>query len=91
MHIDMGDDGRNSVLDITLKYVVYVLGLKKNLVSVSMSEDYGYDVIFRKGKDFLHHIATGQEKKIGVRVKNLYMLDVEDCASLSIKVEKVQS
>ena len=71
MHIEMGDDGRYSVTDIdtvtfqrefgsplTLKYVMYVLGLKKNLVSVSMLEDHGYDVIFIKGTDFLHHIAS---------------------------------
>ena len=36
---------------------VYVPGFKKNLVSVAMLEDCGYDVIFSKGKDFLHHIA----------------------------------
>ena len=49
MHIEMGDDGRYSTTDIsivsfkresgsslTLKYVMYVLGLKKNLVLVSM-------------------------------------------------------
>jgi hypothetical protein len=104
MHIEMGDDGRYSVTDIgtvtfqresgsplTLKDVMYVLGLKKNLVSVAMLEDHGYDVIFSKGKAFLHHIATGQVKWIRVRVKNLYKLDVEDCVALSTKAEKVQS
>ena len=69
---------------------MYVLGLKKNLVSASMLEDHGYDVIFRKGKAFLHHIALGQVKRIEVWVKKLYKFDVEDCASLSTKVEKVQ-
>ena len=71
MHIEMGDDGRYRRTDIetvtfqresssplTLKYVMYVLGLKKNLVSVSMLEDHGYDVIFSKGKSFLRHIAS---------------------------------
>jgi hypothetical protein len=42
---------------------MYVPGLKKNLVSVSMLEDRGYDVIFSKGKAFLHHIASGQVKQ----------------------------
>jgi len=65
--------------------------LKKNLVSVAMLKDCGYDVIFSKGKDFLHHIASRQVKWIRVRVKNLYKLDVEDCATLNTKVEKVQS
>ena len=104
MHIKMGDDGRykktnidtvtfqrESSSPLTLKDVMYVLGLKKNLVSVAMLEDHGYDVIFNKGKAFLHHIASGKVKQIRVWVKNLYKLDVEDCASLSTKVEKVQS
>ena len=37
--------------------VMYVPGLKKNLVSVMMLEDKGYDVVFSKGKVFLRHIA----------------------------------
>ena len=102
MHIEMGDDGRYSASNIgnvtfqgecssplTLKDVMYVLGLKNNLVSISMLENYGYDVIFRKGKAFLRHIASGQEKWIEVRMKNLYKLDVEDCVELSMKAEKV--
>ena len=41
-------------------------------------EDHGYDVIFRKGKVFLRHIAMTQMKHIGVWVKNLYVLEVPD-------------
>ena len=72
MHIEMGDDWRYSVLGVgtvafqrengaplTLTDVMYVLGLKKNLVSVVMLEDKGYDVVFSKGKAFLRHIAMG--------------------------------
>eukprot|EP00253_Pinus_taeda_P012445 PITA_12445 len=75
MHIEMGDNRR----------------LKKNLVSVVMLEDKGYDVVFSKGKAFLRHIATGQTKRIGIWVKNLYKLGVDDYATLSTKVELVQS
>ena len=84
MHIDMGDDGRYSATGIgtvtfqrqsgkpfILKYFMHVPGLKKNLVSVAMLEDLGYDVIFSEGKVFLHHKATTQVKNIGVHVKNL--------------------
>ena len=70
---------------------MYVPCLKKNLVSISMLEDTGYDVILSKGKAFLHHISTGQVKRIGIRVKNLYKLEIEDCVSLSTKEKKVQS
>ena len=104
MHIEMSDDERYSVTRIgkvtferhsgksfILKYVRHVSGLKNNLVYVAMLEDRGYDVIFNEGKVFLRHNATGQVKKIGIRVKNLYKLDVEYFSSLTMKVEKVES
>ena len=69
---------------------MYVPGLKKNLVSVTMLDEKGYDVFFSKGKAFLRHIATGQTKRIGIRVKNIYKLEVDDCAALSMKAELVQ-
>ena len=66
MLIEMGDDGRYSATGIgtitfetesgkpfLLKYVMHVPGLKKNLVSVAMLEDRGYDVVFSDGKTFL--------------------------------------
>jgi len=73
MHIEMGDHKRYSATDIgivifqresrsplKLKDVRYVSGLKKNLISVAMLEDHGYNVIFSKGKAFLRYIAIGQ-------------------------------
>ena len=75
MRIEMGNDGKYHALGegtvvfqrehgdpLTLIDVKYVLGLKKNLVSVAMLEDKGYDVVFSKGKAFLRHIGTGQTK-----------------------------
>ena len=44
---------------ITLIDVKYVPGMKKNLVSIAMLEDKGYDVVFNKGKVFLRHITMG--------------------------------
>ena len=79
MHIEMGDDGRYSATRIgtftferesgnpfLLKEVMHVPGLKKNLVSVAMLEDKGYDVVFCEGKAFLRHKKTSQTKKIGI-------------------------
>ena len=79
MHMEMGDNGsyiktdidivtfqRHSGSPLTLRDAMYVPGLKKNLVFVAMLEDRGYDVIFSKGKAFLHHIAIRQVKRIGV-------------------------
>eukprot|EP00253_Pinus_taeda_P024680 PITA_24680 len=75
MQIEMGNDGeyhvsgegtivfqRENGATLTLTDVKYVLGLKKNLVSIAMLEDKGYDVVFSKGKVFLRHIGTGQTK-----------------------------
>ena len=55
---------------------MHVLGLKKNLTSVAMLEDKGYEVVFSEGKVFLRHKATGQVKKFGIREKNIYRLEV---------------
>jgi len=68
---------------------MFIPSLKKNIVTVVVLEDCGYDVIFNKGKEFLRHIATRQVKDFGVRVKNLYKLDVEDCVSLRKKEDKI--
>lgn len=64
MHIEMGDDGKYSVIGLgtitfqrehgaplTLNNFMNVPGLRKNLVSITMLEDKGYDVIFSKGKE----------------------------------------
>jgi len=83
--------GVPGVVALLLQYWSPPPGLKKNLVSVAILEDKGYDVVFGKGKAFLRHIAMGQTKKIGIRVKNLYKLEVDDCAALSTKAKLVQS
>eukprot|EP00253_Pinus_taeda_P002825 PITA_02825 len=100
----MGDDGKYRVsgegivvfqrehgAPLTLTNVKYVPRLKKNLVSVVMLEEKGYDVVFSKGKAFPRHIATGQTKRIGIRVKNPYKLEVDDCDALSSNAKLVQS
>jgi hypothetical protein len=73
---------RESGKPFQLKNVMHVPGLKKNLVSVAMLEDRGYDVVFSDGKSFLRHKATGQVKKIGIQVKNIYMLEVDGCGAM---------
>eukprot|EP00253_Pinus_taeda_P003716 PITA_03716 len=68
-HQDGGDE-RYNVTDIgtitfqrelsfplMLMDFMYILGLKKNLVSIAVLEDRGYDAFFNKGKSFLRHIA----------------------------------
>lgn len=56
--------------------VMYVSGLKNNLIFVAVWEVRGYDVVFSKSKSFLKHVAAGQVKHIGVIMKNIYKLKV---------------
>ena len=70
---------------------MHVPGLKKNLVSVAMLEDLGYDVVFSEGKAFLRHKATRNVNKIKVCVNNLYKLDVDGFAALRSKSDEVVS
>ena len=49
---------RESGNTLHLKGVLYVPGLKKNLVSVVILEDKGYDVTFSRGKAYLQHLAS---------------------------------
>ena len=70
---------------------MHVSGLKKFLVFVDVLEDHGYDVVFSKGKAFLKHVSTGKVKKNGVRVKNIYNLEVDACSALSSMEKKNQS
>eukprot|EP00253_Pinus_taeda_P029106 PITA_29106 len=94
----MGDDGRYSATGIStisferesgkpfiLKELMHVLGLKKNLISMAMLEDKGYDVVFSEGKAFLCSKTTGETWKIGVRVKNLYKLHVDGCSTMAFR------
>ena len=46
-----------------LKDVMHVPGLKKNLVSVAMLEDKGYDIVFSEGKAFLRHSDNGSNQE----------------------------
>ena len=55
---------------------MHVPSLKKNLISVAMLEDKGYEVVFSEGKVFLRYKATGQVKKVGISANNLYILEV---------------
>ena len=74
-----------------LKDVMHVTGLKNNLVLVAMLEDRGYDVVFSDGKYFLRHKKMGQNKRIGIRVKNLYKLEVDGCIAMVGKEEELVS
>ena len=56
-----------------------------------MLEDRGYDVVFSSCKAYLQHKEMGQVKNIWIRVKNLYMMEVDGFNAMIDKAEKVVS
>jgi hypothetical protein len=74
-----------------LKDVMHVLGMKKNVFSIAMLEDRGYDVAFNHGKSFLRHKTMVQVKRIGIQVKNIYKMEESVYATMMGKTEKVVS
>jgi hypothetical protein len=56
--------------------VLYVLGLKKNLISVSTIKDRGYEVVFRDGQVLMYTKGSNitSTKVIEIRHKKLYRL-----------------
>ena len=67
---------RESMSPMVLRDVLYVLGLKKNLVSISMIEDQGLGVSFLDGHVhvFPKTVRPSASYTIGVRCRKLYKL-----------------
>jgi hypothetical protein len=89
MEISLGDDSivrvvghgtvtfqRESMPPISFRDVLYIPGLKKNLISVSTLQDRGLEVSFRGTEVLIHpkgsRLTSGQV--IGVRDGELYRL-----------------
>ena len=76
---------RESMQPMYLRDVLYVPGLKKNLVSVSMIEDRGFGVYVLDGKVHIFSKSAGPSvsRVIGVRCGKLYKLLFEPHHALS--------
>ena len=63
--------------------VCYVLGLEKNLISVSTIEDRGLEVLFRGGRVYIlpRGANFASAKVIGTRIGKLYKLDFQPMAT----------
>jgi len=73
------------------KDVFFVPRLKKKILSISMIEDRGYDVMFRNGQVLIHPEEASPDiaMAIEIRERNLYMLmgnDVQDLVHDSDKL-----
>jgi hypothetical protein len=76
---------RESLPPMLLREVLYVPGLKKNLVSVSAIEERGYEVLFRDGQVLLFPKVSNitLTKVIGTRHEKLYKLMFQPESALS--------
>jgi hypothetical protein len=97
LHVVLGDDARYNVrgvgsstfqldLEMQLKLkVLYVPGMKINLVSISALEDKGYKITFLEGRVLAWHKDShiNSSKVIGVRENNLYKLTIKPAQDLS--------
>lgn len=65
---------RESLPSLIVSEVLNVLGLKKNLISMSTIKDKGYEVTFKGGQVIMYPIGSSIElgKVIGVRHKKLH-------------------
>jgi hypothetical protein len=74
----------DSNMELQLKEVLYVPGMKRNLVSISALKDKGYKITFSKGRVLLwhkdSHIISAQV--IGVRENNVYRLSIKPVKAL---------
>nr|XP_012575063.1 uncharacterized protein LOC105852845 [Cicer arietinum] len=77
--IGIGDIGNESTT--VIKNVLYVEGLKHNLLSISQLCDKGFQVSFSSQSCIIEHKDDKNIKLIGDRINNIYMLDFNSVPS----------
>ena len=79
---------RKSLPPLKVKEVLYVPGLKKNLIFMSTIEDQGYEVTFRRGQAIMYPIRGSIDlgKVIGVRHRRLYRFAFQPLRALMSSV-----
>ena len=60
-----------------IKNVLYVNGLKHNLLSISQLCNKGFKIEFNKNCCLICEAISGQVVHIGKRIGNIYMLNIE--------------
>jgi hypothetical protein len=97
LHVVLGDDARYNVrgvgtstfqldsdMQLKLEEVLYVPGMKRNLVSISALEDKGYKITFSEGRVLAWHKDShiNSAKVIGIRENSLYKLTIKPVQAL---------
>jgi hypothetical protein len=97
LHVVLGDDARYNVrgvgtstfqldsdMKLKLEEVLYVPGMKRNLVSISALEDKGYKITFSEGRVLAWHKDShiSSSKVISIRDNSLYKLTIKPVQAL---------
>jgi hypothetical protein len=97
IHVVLGDDARynvkgvgtstfqlDSYMQLQLREVLYVPGMKRNLISIYALEDKGYKVTFLEGKFIAWHKEShiNSTKVIGFQENSLYILTIRPFEAL---------
>jgi len=84
-HVTYGDNNRGRILgrgtvgtenSTTIENVLYVEGLKHNLLSINQLYDKGYKVNFKSHGCTISNDCSGKVLFTGKRVNNIYLLDI---------------
>lgn len=75
---------RESLPPLKVMHVLYVPGMKKNLISVSVMEEKGFDITFSRGQVLMHPKGASitSMKVIGVRSEKLYRFSFQSTGAL---------
>ena len=85
--VTFGDDGKGHIIEIDkiqitpqicLENVLYVLGLKHNLISISQLCNRGYKIYFESSLYIVTNPFDGSTIFIRNRQDNIYMIDLND-------------
>jgi len=96
-HVTYGDYnkgrilGRGSIGDkdiLVIHDVLYVEGLKHNLLSISQLCDKGYQVMFKTNTCEICLPNTKEVMLVGKRINNVYLLDISSPCSIGCLLSK---
>ena len=89
-HVTYGDNNKGKILGIgnvgnpsstIIENVLYVEGLRHNLLSISQLCDKAYRIIFNSNCCIIENVCDKQINFIGHRVGNIYMISLENIPS----------
>jgi len=96
-HVTFGDNNKGRILGrgfigyksiLLIHDVLYVEGLKHNLLSISQLCDKGYQVIFKKNSCDICLPNSKEVMLIGKRINNVYLLDISSPCSIGNLLSK---